>query len=179
MSEQAVLMSNSKLTLVLMAGLKGAGKTILARALSQKLRWSYIDRDGFKEKLTEGAVKEEEARDIAYELALEAARMLIVRGVSVILDSSALYDPIVPEAQRIVRSTTDAQLKIILCSVDDEVRYERVRKKLGQDVVISDDPVTRDKYLQYYKRLPSDRLELDTSQPIERCLAVAIDYLQS
>lgn len=179
MLEQAVLMNNSKLTLVLMAGLKGAGKTTLTKALSQKLRWPYIDRDGFKEKLTKGAVKEEESRDIAYELALEAARILIVRGASVILDSSALYDPIVPEAQRIVRSTADAQLKIILCGVDDEVRYERIRKKLGQDAVISDDPVTRNEYLQYYKRLPSDKLELDTSQPLDRCLAVALDYLQS
>jgi predicted kinase len=110
---------------------------------------------------------------------LEAARMLIVRGASVILDSSALYDPIVPEAQRIVRSTTDAQLKIILCSADDDVRYERIRKKPGQDALISDDPATRDKYLQYYKRLPSDKLELDMSQPLDRCLAVALDYLQS
>jgi predicted kinase len=172
-------MSNSKLTLVLMAGLKGAGKTTLTRALSQKLTWPYIDRDRFKEQLTEGAVKEEEARDIAYELALEAARMLIMRGGSVILDSSALYNPIIHKAQHIVQSAGDAQLKIILCSVDDDVRYERVRKKLGQDAIIRDNPAIRNEYLQYYKRLPSDRLELDTSQSLERCLAVAIDYLQS
>jgi len=41
-------MSVSRLTLVLMAGLPGAGKTTLAYALGRELGWQVIDKDTYK-----------------------------------------------------------------------------------------------------------------------------------
>jgi shikimate kinase len=44
-------MNNPRLTLVLMAGLPGAGKSTLASALSRELDWHVIDKDRHKELL--------------------------------------------------------------------------------------------------------------------------------
>src|SRR5690349_19338874 len=86
------LMQNAKLTLVLMAGLPGAGKTTLARILSRELKWHIIDKDQHKEVLLKQGLDEEKAGYAAYELSFATARdMLTKLQASVILDTSALF----------------------------------------------------------------------------------------
>src|SRR5690242_10758219 len=153
------LMKNSELTLALMAGLPGTGKSTLAVALGAYLRWHVIDKDGFKDKYRQLGLDEEEARKEAYLKSFDEAReKLSLKGISVILDSAVLDHKTLDNAMDIIRSFENIQLKVILCITSRELRNERVQNKLSSSYT-RDDPITRSDYLQLFKHLPSDRLE--------------------
>src|SRR5712691_8470492 len=61
------LMKNSELTLVLMAGLPGTGKSTLARALGHGLGWHVIDKDRHKAVLMKQGLEDERAGKVSYE----------------------------------------------------------------------------------------------------------------
>lgn len=173
-------MTNSKLTLVLMAGLSGAGKSTLAKELKLRLSWEHIYKDGFREKLINEGKSKEEAGWQAFEQAFDEARKALTKqeASSVILDSSARFPSILEKAQSIVNSVSDAQLKVILCYADKPLRTSR-RQERDQAYDSGVDPDTREKYMQLFAHLPEDRLVLDTSEPLETSFAKAKAYLKS
>jgi predicted kinase len=180
LSKTDFLMKNSKLTLVLMAGLPGAGKSTLACALSHELQWCIIDKDLYKQELVDNGWDDEMAGRVAYERLFEKARhVLLEQQASVILDCGTVYHFILDNATDIVCSVANAQLKAILCVVERDLRNERLRKRSWPPVTkITVDPATIADYLQCFKHLPSDRLTLYTSEPLEDCLAIAREYLR-
>ena len=171
---------STKLTLVLMAGLPGAGKTTLAHALSRDLHWHVIGNDRYRKVLLKEGLSDERAGRVAYELSFETARhVLIEQKASVILDSGALHPFILENANNIVRDVENTQLKVIFCVVHRDLRYERLRKRLWPPVTkITVDPETIAGYLQCFKHLPSNRLTLYTNEPFAKCLAKAREYLR-
>jgi broad-specificity NMP kinase len=173
-------MKNSKLTLVLMAGLPGAGKSTLACALSRELQWHIIDKDRYKQELVDKGWNDEIAGRVAYDRSFEKVRhVLLEQHASVILDSGAFYHYTLDNATGIVCSIANAQLKAILCVVDRDLRNERLRKRLWPPVTNNTaDPATIADYLQCFKHLPSNKLTLYTNKPLEECIAVAREYLR-
>ncbi len=173
-------MKNSRLTLVLMAGLPGAGKSTLASALSRELNWHVIDKDRHKELLLKQGIDDEKAGIATYELAFEIASSVLTRQQSsVILDSAALHTFILENAQDIVHSVPNTQLKVILCVADRDLRNLRLRDRPAQITAIRVDPSTIADYLQLFKHLPRDTLVLYTNRSLVECLAEARDYLMS
>lgn len=173
-------MGNSKPNLVLMAGLSGVGKTTLANRLSLDLHWHLIYKDGFREKLISEGKSEEEAGWQAFSQALDIARRVLTdEKASVILDSSARSPTILENAQSIVDSVPNAQLKIILCYADKALRTSR-REERDQPYDAEVDPDTWEEYMQHFAHLPKDRLVLDTTdEPVEVSFAKAKAYLMS
>jgi predicted kinase len=94
-------------TLVLMAGLPGAGKTTLALALGRALGWPVVDKDTLKSPLLKLGIANEVAGPASYTLLLALARDLLVhQRLSVILDSPAAYPRVVAgRARSLVRRT--------------------------------------------------------------------------
>jgi predicted kinase len=174
------LMGNSKPILVLMAGLSGVGKTTLANRLSLDLHWHLTYKDGFRAKLIEEGKSEKEASWQAFEQAFDEARKVLTNeeASSVILDSSARFPSILENAQSIVDSVPNAQLKVILCYADKALRTSR-REERDQPYDAEVDPDTREEYMQLFAHLPEDRLELDTAEPEGESFAKARDYLMS
>lgn len=173
-------MNNSRLTLLLMAGLPGAGKSTLASALSRELNWHVIDKDRHKELLLKQGIDEEKAGIATYELAFEIARSVLMRQqASVILDSAALHTFILENAQVILRSVPNAHLKVILCVADRDLRNRRLRERPAQITAIRVDPETIAGYLQLFKHLPPHTLILYTNRSPEECLAEAKLYVIS
>jgi predicted kinase len=173
-------MKNSQLTLVLMAGLPGAGKTTLASALCRELNWHVIDKDRHKELLLKQGIDEEKAGRAAYELAFEIAWSVLMRQqASVILDSAALHTFILENALDIVRRVPNAQLKAILCVADRDLRNRRLRNRPAQITAIRVDPSTIADYLQLFKHLPPDTLVIYTNRSLAEYLAEARRYLMS
>ena len=161
-----------------MAGLPGAGKSTLASALSRDLNWHVIDKDRHKELLLKQEINEEQAAIATYELAFEIARsVLMQQHASVILDSAALHTFILENAQKIVRSVPNAQLKVILCVADRDLRNSRLRDRPVQITNIRVDPETIAGYLQLFRHLPLDTLILYTNRSIEECMTEARDYI--
>ncbi len=178
LSKADFLMKSAKLTLVLMAGLPGAGKTTLAYALSHELQWYIIDRDRYKQEFLDKGWDDEMAGRAAYDCSFEKARhALLEQQVSVILDSGTLHRFILENANIVCRAA-NAQLKAILCVVNRDLRNERLRKRSWPPVTnITVDPETTADYLQYFEHLPSDMLTLYTNESFAETVIAAKEYL--
>ena len=172
------LMKSSKLTLVLMAELPGAGKSTLDSALGRELNWHVIDKDRHKEVLMKQGLDEETAGRATYELAFEVARTVLMKQqASIILDCAALYSFILENALDIVHSVPNAQLKVILCVADRDTRNKRLRNRPLQITNIRVNPETIADYLRLFQHLPPDVLTLYTFNPFHECLKEAKNYL--
>lgn len=175
-------MDSEKLTLVLMAGLPGAGKTSLAYELSKTLtpRCYTIDRDRIKEDLLQAKLDDDKAGKDAYDRAFAMARNALAEQYPwVILDSAALSSTILEETKKIVLSVANAQLKIILLVADWDLREQRLRDRPPHIPGNKFESVTRDEHSSLFKHLlPEDPLILDTARPISECLDEAISYLK-
>src|SRR5579859_3042399 len=184
-----------KPTLVLMAGLPGAGKTTLAFALGEQLQWPVLSKDTLKTSLMMIEIVERVAGFAAYELLFGGAHDLLVRqGVSLILDSAAHYPFIVQRSRELAR-TAQAQLKVLHCVADHEVRSQRLSSRkltspLGSMTsplaafrergVLLDatHPLHPDEEEQLFSHLPVDRLVLATDESLETYVWRAMGYLQ-
>ena len=122
-------MDNTKLTLVLMAGLPGAGKTTLSCELGSALGWQVINKDRYKEELMKQGHGDDESSREAYEQSFKiASKILSCEWTSVILDSAAL-DPFIL-IKEIVLEAGHAQLKVILLGADRRTRNDHMRNIL-------------------------------------------------
>ncbi len=171
-------MENNGLTLLMMAGLPGSGKSTLARALGRELDWHVVDKDGHKEVLLDYGLDIELAGNIAYELAFRTLHSeLVMQQTSVIFDTAALQPFILDRVRKIVNSIENAQLKIILCVADRDLRHYRVITRPKQTTTIRADPATMADYFYVFRHLPADILILETRNPFENCLEAALAYI--
>jgi predicted kinase len=166
-----------KPTLVLMAGLPGAGKTTLASALGRILHWPVIDKDLLKSTLLALQASEELAGPASYELLFAIAEELLVnQRLSLILDSPALYLVNVERARAIVHAA-DAQLKVVLCRASRLLRNQRLGSRISRAGQITQDLSTLDDDLLHYSHLPADLLVVHTVNPPEECVQMALSYI--
>lgn len=173
-------MEHSRPTLVMMAGLPGAGKTTLAYALQNELGWRVIDKDKYRITLFNDVSDDDLAARKAYDHSFaEIYRALKVKQVSAIFDTAALHSSIVDTVQEIVDAIEGVRLKVVLCVIGREERDIRLRNRPKQytNTRITVEPETISDYLQFFDHLPPDRLTLFTNITREECLSIAKEYI--
>ncbi len=180
---------SQKLTLVLMAGLPGAGKSTLAYELSKDLQWYLIDKDKYRIEFLRWDLDDEKASHNAYEVAFAFVRHLLAeKRVSVILDCVGLHEFIIKNVMDIVRSVENVELKIILCVVYPALREERLSERPPERRVLDEDLKHDDNYFEIYKLQKDFTYVLHTdkqvgehfeNRTIEESLVDAKEYLEA
>jgi predicted kinase len=169
-----------ELTLILMAGLPGTGKTTLALAIGRIFGWPVIDKDSLKSPLLTTGISNELAGPASYALLLEMARDLLVQQrLSIILDSPAGYRTVLEHVVSLTHQA-GAHLKIILCVANQEVRAQRIRGRLARPSQwTTNGDISDEQARQMFAHLPATILTLDTTCPFEQCIAEALAYSSS
>lgn len=171
--------SSARLTLVLLAGLPGAGKTSLALALGAALRWPVLDKDTLKSTLLDLGAAESLAAPASYELLMALTRdLLVTQRLPVILDSPTSYARTVAVATSLAREA-GATLKVILCLARQEVRNARITSRAAR----RSQPVTASTVAgdgrAAFPHLPATTLALPDDRPLPELVAEALAYLGS
>lgn len=166
----------NNLTLVLMAGMPGAGKSTLALELGRDLGWPVLDKDTIKTALLEEAVPEDIAAPASYFLPLALCRDLMVQQLSVIFDSPAAYSDVVKQAQEIAQAA-GGTLKIVFCQANRRVRNQRLLERPRRLSQVESDTATDDEILRRFAHLPPTTLILEMERPLSKLVAEALAYI--
>lgn len=171
-----------KPTLVLMAGLPGVGKTTLACELGQRLGWVVLDKDLLKEAFLEVPLLKENFDEYtagwaAYENSFKVTEHFLVnQQLSVILDTSLLH-PFILERAKKLTICSGAQLKIILCEVDESTRQHRLHTRKTRISQSKAYLVPKEAAKQFTQLDPSSYKKIGTERPIETYVEEALTYV--
>jgi predicted kinase len=90
----------------MLAGLPGTGKTTLAYAIARRLPFIVLDKDLIDSVLLNGALQQDRASPLAYEVLLRLADDLVaVQHRSVILDTAGRQPIVLDRASQIARKS--------------------------------------------------------------------------
>ena len=172
------------LTLVLMAGLPGTGKSTLSLAVGRALGWPVVDKDIFDGLLRTAGISGETAVSLAYTLMFALARdLLSEQRLPVILDCPAAYPARVEEAVELARSA-GARLKVILCLADRDTRNERMARSVPRSAREWRHPARRRPSdvegdgREQFQYLPADAFLARTTRPQAELVADVVAYLR-
>lgn len=157
--------------LLQMAGAPGSGKSALARVIGRRTGAVVLDKDILKTAALEAGVEEPLAGGIAYDVFFALADHLLGQGWSVILDSPSYYETIPSKGAAIAARRGVPYHFIESVCPDRELLAERLanRSRMRSQLEEIDERETMAPGGAY--------LRVDTTQPLERCLALALDYL--
>ncbi|MEX2159889.1 MAG: AAA family ATPase [Dehalococcoidia bacterium] len=160
--------------LLQMAGAPGSGKSALARLIGERSGAVVIDKDVLKTAALDAGVQDgERAGAIAYEGLFALAGHLLGQDMAVVLDSPSFYDTI-PARGAAIAEAREVPYYFIECICADVTELSRRLKERPRLRSQPDMPVPP----EWQTHAPSGAyLRIDTTQPLERCLALALDYL--
>lgn len=163
--------------LLQVAGAPGSGKSALARMIGRCTGAVVIDKDVLKTAALEAGAPPEGglAGGIAYEAFFALADHLLGQSWSVILDSPSYFETIASKGAAIAarRHVSYHFIECVCADREELARRLRDRPRLpSQPGDIAEADPARETIAP-----TGAYLRVDTTQPIERCLALALDYL--
>jgi predicted kinase len=161
------------LFLLQMAGAPGSGKSALARLIGRCTGALVIDKDVLKTAALEAGAEEELAAGIAYEAFFALGDHLLGQERAVVLDSPSFWEDI-PAKGAAIAGGRGVPYYFIECVCADEEELARRLRDRPRLPSQPDEPIAA----EWTTVPPSGAyLRVDTTQPIERCLELALEYL--
>jgi predicted kinase len=167
-------------TLIVLSGLPGSGKSMLAEGVSRALSMPLFSIDPIEAAMWRGGLKKDQTGIAAYEVAIALADEQLRLGHSVIVDA---VNPIeAPRAAwRSLAAKYRAGLKIIECICADETIH-RARIEARRRNIPGMPEITWARVLERraeYEPWTDARLTLDTSiETPDKLIAEALNYLR-
>ncbi len=166
-----------QLTLVMLVGLPGTGKTTLAYALARQLGWPVLDKDLLNAVLLNAEMEQGQAAPLAYQLLSALVEDLVVQQrLSVLLDSAG-RQPFILQRVTDMAQRGGARLKVIRCVAPQAVRAQRLANRVAGPSQWAVDQATDEDQERWYAHLPSDTLVLHTSMPLEKLVVTALTFI--
>ncbi|MBI4571338.1 MAG: ATP-binding protein [Chloroflexi bacterium] len=159
--------------LLQMAGMPGSGKSALARLIGRRTGAVVIDKDVLKSAALAAGVEDQLAGPISYEAFFALADHLLGQGLAVVLDSPSFYET-VPAKGTAIAAERHVPYYFIECLCLDA---EELARRLHDRPRLPSQPEGPLPPAWHTYAPPGAYLRIDTAQPIERCLALALDYL--
>jgi predicted kinase len=160
--------------LLQMAGQPGSGKSALARLIAKRTGAVVLDKDVLKTAALNLGTEDSLAGQIAYEGFFALASHLLGQGLTVVLDSPSFWETI-PKKGAAIAAERMVPYHFIECFCPDRDELARrlrerprLRSNPGEEALHNSAKTISP---------PGAYLRIDTTKPIERCLAIALEYL--
>ncbi|GAB3951292.1 ATP-binding protein [Kribbella albertanoniae] len=181
----------SDAVVVQMSGAPGAGKTTIARELVRHRRLVAIDHDIVKTALLESSGAFDIASVASYGVLKAIADDVLAQGLGVIIDSPCFYDELLTAGQQLAAKHGVAYRYIECVTEDIGLLDQRLRSRpalRSQRRSVDAPPVdlAADRELsgvelfEYWianMKRPDHFLQLDTTRPLDECVADALAFL--
>ena len=160
--------------LLQMAGIPGSGKSAIARLIGRSTKAVVIDKDILKTAALEAGAEEKLAGGLAYDVFFSLADHLLGQGWCVVLDSPSFWDTI-PKRGAEIAANRHLPYFFIECVCDDE---KELARRLRERIRLTSQPGEEILDQSWTTVTPPEaHLRIDTTRDVERCLALALDYL--
>ena len=167
------------MTLLLMKGPPGSGKTTIARELGRRLRWPVIDKDVFRDLLPD------DLGGLSYEAMLDLAERQLAIGLSVIADSPLGYGTGYRKALAIAERT-GTNVGVVECRCSDPAEWRRRIEGRAGTGLAEHHATDWAKVDAFHGRTADDPFEIDvpsiaidTAAPVEQSMGRVMDWLGS
>jgi predicted kinase len=173
------------LSLILVLGSAGSGKTTFAQHLVPELSCVYLNSDTISESTfpdDRESPKYLNARPVIYRMLYDIAFANLKLGNSVLIDAPHVGQIAGPEWRAWVMDEAErlgARLRVIHCVADQETRRSRLQSR-GEER----DAAKLANWAEYIQSepfrspIPLPHIEIDTGKDMQRNLALAMDHLR-
>ena len=166
---------------VILAGLPGTGKTALAKALAERMDGVVLSKDEVRAALfPRRAITYSSGQDdFCMSVVLMAAQRIAADHTVpfVFLDGRTFSHN--HHVRQVVRAagSIGAGLSVLHLYCPESLALERIKKDQGKHSAKNRDPLLYFLVKSYFEPITLPKLDVDTSRPVEECVAKCIEYL--